>query len=107
MNSLGTLAARARVHLDVAVERALRILEAQIALAAAEQRHEDLTEVLTHLRERGEEQLARGRVDLANRLLERVLRLREVIALRRQEVEASHLLLVLLDRERIHDAQLL
>ena len=51
--------------------------------------------------ERRDEQLAGRRVDLADRLLQREARLRQVRPLRREEVEALHLVLVLLDRERV------
>jgi hypothetical protein len=83
VDALRLLAARARVHLDVAVERARRVLEPQVALAAAEQRLEDLPEVLARLRERRQEQLLGGRVDLADRLLQHPAGLREVVALAR------------------------
>ena len=69
MDTLGALASRRRVDLDVAVERSLRVLEPEVTLAAAEEREEDLTEVLAHLRERGQKELARRRVDFADRLV--------------------------------------
>ena len=73
VDALRALAARRRVDLDVAVERRLGVLQPQVALAAAEQRHEDLPEVLAHLHERLQEHLARRGVDLADGLLQRVL----------------------------------
>jgi hypothetical protein len=85
----------------------VRVLEAQIALPSAEQRHEDLAEVDAHLLERREEQLARRGVDLLDRLEQRRLRLGEVGALRHEEVVALHRLVVLLDGERIDRAELL
>jgi hypothetical protein len=95
------------VHLDVAVERARRVLEPEVALAAAEERLEDLPEVLAGLRERREEEFACGHVDLPDRLLQRRARLLQVRALPGEEVESPHLLLVLLDGERVDDAELL
>src|SRR5687768_15378967 len=77
------------------------MLEPQIALTAAEQRHEDLTEVLAHLRKRREEELTRRGIDLANRLLERASRRGEIGALRGEEIESLHFLLVLFDRQRV------
>ena len=104
VDALGLLAARSRVDLDLALQRVVGIGQAQVALAAAEERHEDLAEVLTHLRERREEELARRDVDLADRLHQRLPRVGEVGALGGEEVETFRFLLVLLDRERIHDA---
>src|SRR6185312_15248219 len=57
MNALRALAAGRRMNLDVAVEGGVRVLEAELALAAAEQGHEDVVEVLADLRERREEHL--------------------------------------------------
>src|SRR5689334_5856174 len=105
MNALRPLAPRRRVDLNVAVEWRLRILEPQIAFAAAEQREEDLTKILPHLREGREEELARRRVDLANRLLERLLRVGEVGALRCEKVESLGGFLVLLDGEHVYRAE--
>src|SRR5439155_20324549 len=102
MNPLRALASRRRVDLDVAIERELGILQAQIALAAAEQRHEDLAEVIANLGERREEEIARRRVDLTNRLLQRILGVVQVGALRREKLEPRHRLVVLLDREHVH-----
>ncbi len=93
------------MDLDVAVERRLGILEPEVALSAPEQRHEDLAEVLAHLGERLEEELARGDVDLADGLHQRLLGHREIVALRGEEVETLELLLVLLDGERVHRAE--
>ena len=70
MDPLCALAARRRVDLDVPFERGLRILEAQIALTAAEESHEDVAEVLTHLDERLEEKLTSRGVDLTDGLLQ-------------------------------------
>ena len=67
MDALGALAARRSVNLDVAVEREVGVLELELALAAAKERHEDFAEMALNLRECGEEHLARGDVDLANR----------------------------------------
>src|SRR6185436_7844691 len=89
------------MDLDVSLERILGILEAQVALTAAEQRHEDVAEVLPHLHECLQEELASRRIYLANGLLQRVLRRIEVVALGRQEAEALRFLLVLLDCQRI------
>ena len=69
VDALRAFAARRRVDLDIAVERRVGVFQTQVALASAEERHEDLPEVLAHLRERREEQLARGAINLANRLL--------------------------------------
>ena len=102
VDALRALAARRGVHLDVAVERLLGVLQAQVALAAAEQRHEDLAEVLAHLRERREEQLARGHVDLPDGLLQRVAGVGEIGALRAEKLESPRFFLVLLDGERVH-----
>src|ERR671915_99023 len=95
------------MDLDVAVEGLLRVLETQVAFAAAEERHEDLAEVFAHLRERREEELARRRVDFPDRLRELLLRVGEVGALPGEKVEALDCLLVLLDGERVHGAELL
>src|ERR1019366_2696569 len=86
----------------VAVERRRLVLKAQIAVAASEKRVEDVPEVAAHLLERLEEHLPGGDVDLPDRLLQRELRVREVVALRLEELEALRLLLVFLDRERVH-----
>src|SRR4051812_40239659 len=95
------------MNLDVAVERKIRVLETEITLAAAEQRHEDLPEVLAHLREGREEQLSRRAVDLANCLLERLARFGEVGALAGQEILTLERFLMLLDREHVHGAEAL
>ena len=89
------------MDLDVALERPFRVFQTQIALAAAEQRHEDVPEVLAHLDECLKEELASGRVDLADRLLKRALCRVEVVALRGEKAEALRFFLVLLDRERV------
>src|SRR2546423_3979559 len=102
VNSLGALSARRSVDLDVAFKRTLRVLETQIAFAAAEQRHEDIAKVLPYLDEGLQEQLSRRGVDLANRLLQRVLRRVEIVSLGREEQQALCLLVVLLDCERVH-----
>jgi hypothetical protein len=102
VNALRALAARRRMDLDVAIQRRVGVLELEVALATAEQRHEDLTEVLADLRERRHEQLARGRVDLADRQRQRLLCRVQIRPLRRKELEALQLLLVLLDRQRVH-----
>ena len=107
VDALGLLAARRGVDLDVTVERRVRMLQPQVALAAAEQRHEDRAEVLAHLRERGEEQLARGGVDLLDRLEKRRLGVGKVGTLRDEKVVALHRLIVLLDGQRVHRAELL
>ena len=78
------------------------ILEAQVAVAAAEERQEDLAEVLAHLRERLQEERLRGGVDLADRLVQGILRAHEVGALRGEIVEALHFLVVLLHGEHVH-----
>src|SRR5258708_37623089 len=78
------------------------IVEAKIALAAAEERNEDLPEVLTHLVERRVEELARGRVDLPDRLLEGQLGIGEIGSLCGEEVEALQRFVVLLDRQYVH-----
>jgi hypothetical protein len=75
------------MNLDVAVERLFRILESKVALATTEQRHEDLPEVLAHLRERREEELARRCVDLADRLRKLMLCVGEVRTLASQELQ--------------------
>src|SRR5215211_7156593 len=49
VNSLCALSPWRRVNLDVTLERALRILQSEVAFATAEQCHEDLAEVLAHL----------------------------------------------------------
>jgi len=95
VDALRPLAAGRRVNLDISLERRLRILEAQIALAAAKERHEDVAEVLTHLNERLKKELASSGVDLTDRLLERVLRRIEVVALGGEELEALLLLIAL------------
>src|ERR1051325_6443878 len=90
------------MDLDVALERALRILEPQIALTAAEQRHEDVAEILAHADERLQKELARGCVDLPDCLRQRMLRRIQVVALRSQEAKALLFLLVLFNGERIN-----
>src|SRR5437879_12497817 len=78
--------------------------ESHVALATAEQRLEDRAEVLAHLPERLQEHPLRGLIDLARRLLQRLTRGYEVVPLRHQELEALHLLAVLVDGERIDRA---
>src|SRR6202008_3182091 len=46
MDALRAFPARRRVNLDVPLERAVRRLEPQIALAAAKEGHEDVAEIL-------------------------------------------------------------
>src|SRR5262249_56349662 len=99
--------ARRRMDLDVAIERRVGILQAKIALAAAEQRHENLAEVFAHLGECSEEQLPRRAVDLTDRLLQRLFRLSEIGALAGEEVLPLDGFLVLFDREHVHRAKLL
>src|SRR3954469_2683083 len=105
MDALGALAARGGVDLDVAVQRTLWILETKVAFAAAEQRHEDVAEVLPHLDKGLEEELTRGGIDLSDCLLQRSLRRRKVVALGGEKAEALRFFLVLLDCQRIHRAQ--
>ena len=107
VNALGPLAPRAGVNLDVAVEREFRILQPEVALTAAEERHEDLAEVLAHLEEGREKELACRGIDLANGQLQLGLRFREVVALSGEEVEAFHLFLVLLDGQWVHRSEFL
>src|SRR5439155_12032385 len=73
MDALCSLTARRGVDLDVAVERGVWVFEAKVALAAAEQRHENLPEVLAHLREGREKELSGGAINFADRLLERLV----------------------------------
>ena len=90
------------MNLDVSIERALRVLEPQVALTTAEERHEDIAEILAHLDERLEKQLARCRVDLANGLLQRGFRRIQVVALSSEEFQTLRFFLVLLDCQRVH-----
>src|SRR5512143_3538526 len=105
MNALRLLSARCSMNLDVPVERRLGILQPQVAFAAAEQRHEDLSEILAHLNERREEKLTRSRIDFANSLLKRELCRGEICTLRCQHLETLLLLFMLLDRQRIHGTE--
>src|SRR3954470_1539035 len=93
------------MNLDVAVERRLRILQPNVTLAATKEREEDLAKVLAHLRESLEEEIARGRVDLANGLLQRCLCVGEIGALRREKIEALRVLLMLFDGEHVDEAE--
>src|SRR5262249_35931678 len=106
VNALRAFAARRRVNLDVAVEWRGGILQTHVALAAAEQRHEDLAEVLADLRERGQKELARRVVDLADGLLERLLGRGEIGALGRQEFLTLERFLMLLDGQYVHGTEL-
>ena len=81
-----------------------RILESQVAVAAAEEREEDLPEVRLHLREGLEEERLRGGVDLPDRLMQGVLRAHEIGALRGEVIETLQFLVVLLHGERVHRA---
>src|SRR6185437_16062440 len=102
MNSLCLLAAGRRVDLDVALERRIRILQPYVAVTDAEQRHEDVSEVLAHLHERGEEQLASRSVYFTDRLLKLGSRLIQVPSLLAQELHGLALFLMLLDCKRVY-----
>ena len=102
MNPLCALATRGSMDLDVAVEWRFRILQPEVTFPSAEQRHEDLAEILADMNERRREQLACGSVDLTNRLLQRQPCGGEVGTLCREELEALLLLLVFLDCQWIH-----
>src|SRR4051812_48707747 len=93
------------MDLDVTLERTLGVLETKIALAAAEQRHEDVAEVLADLDESLEEEVARGRIDFPDRLLERPLRRSEIVALGGKKTKSFGLFFVLLDGEGIDRPQ--
>ena len=90
------------MHLDVTVQRQVRIFEPQVALATAEQGHEDVPEVLPHLRECRQEHLPGGRVDFPDRRLQRVPGVVQVSALAGQEVEPLHFFVVFLDGQWVH-----
>src|SRR4051812_41087046 len=102
MNPLSALSPGRRVNLDVALQRAVGIFQSQIALAAAEQRHEDVAGVLAHLDEGAEKELSRRHVYFTNRLLQRSLGRIEVVALGSEERETLGLLVVLLNCQWIH-----
>src|SRR5205807_2074781 len=78
------------------------VRQPHVAFPPAEQRLEHGAEVLPHFAERLEEHRFRRLVDLARRLLQRLARGHEIVALRHQELEALHFLGVLVDRERVH-----
>ena len=59
----------------------------------------------TNLHERLQEQLARSNVDLADRLLQRVLRRIQIVPLSSQEAKTLRFLLVLFDGQWIHRSQ--
>ncbi len=105
MDALRLLPARRGMHFDVAFERSFRILETQVALASTEQRHENVLEVLPHLHERRQEQLACRRVDLLYGLLKGELRRREISPLAGEHLEPPLLLFVLLDCKRVDGSE--
>ena len=71
------------VDVDLALERIVRVGEAQLALAAAEQGLEHLLEVALDRGEGLEEHGARGAVDLPDRLEQRLPGAHQVVALGR------------------------
>ena len=107
MDALRLLATRTGVNLDVAIQRLIRIFKPQITFATTKKRLEDLLEVVANLAKCRQKELARRGVDLLDCLHQRQLRFREVVALRREEIEALHFLLVLLHGKWIHRAKLL
>jgi hypothetical protein len=74
MDALRALAARRCMDLDISLEGTLGVLQPQVALTAAEQSHEDISEVFAYLHEGLQKEVTRGRIDFANRLLQRSLR---------------------------------
>ena len=101
---LRLLAWRLRDDLDPALEDVFLIEQLDSGAPAAEERLEDLDEIDVDRRERLAEELARGDVDLADRLPQRLDCLNQIVALRAEEVLALFELLVLLDREDIDRA---
>src|SRR4029078_321110 len=83
-------------ELDAALEDVLLVEQLHLGRAAAEERDEDLREVLIHRGEGLAEQLARGEVDLADRAAQRLDIWHEVVALRAQNRLALLELLMLL-----------
>ncbi len=104
MDALGAFAARGGVDLDLALERLVFVGEPDVAFTAAEQRLEHGAEVVSDFSEGLQEQGLGGLIDLAGRLLQRVTRGHEVVALRHQELEPLHFLGMLLHRQRIDGA---
>src|SRR5687768_4577853 len=105
VNPLRAFATRRSMDLDVALERTGRILQSQVALAAAEQRHEDVAKVLAHLNEGLQKKLARGGIDLPYRLVQRRFRRVEIVALGCEELETLGFLVIFLDREWINRSE--
>src|SRR6266516_3827073 len=87
MDALRAFAARRGVNLDLALERLGFVREAHVAFAAAEQGLEDGPEMISDLGEGLEKQRLRRLVDFAGRLLQRVARGDEVVALGLEELE--------------------
>src|SRR6266567_3787928 len=97
-------AARPGGDLDLALERILAH-HAQLGFAPLEQRGEDVVEVDLHLSEGGGEELARGEVDLLDRLEQLRAGADQIGALLYQELIPFLLLRVLLEREQVDRAQ--
>ena len=104
MDALGSLAPRRGVDVDLALERIVGVGEPELALAAAEERLEHAAEVPLDGGEGLEEHGARGAVDLPDGLDQRLARADQVVALGGEELEALHLLRMLLDGERVDRA---
>src|SRR5688500_19449950 len=80
-------------------------MEQDVRIAALEEAHECLPEVLANGLEGADEEIRRRLVDLADRRAQVVPRLHEIVPLLGEEVELRLLLTVLLDGEHGHRSE--